>query len=225
MVTENQTETPGAAPGGEGAPLPATPPGGETAPKLELKEGAIFVDGKKMVKESDLMALKQSSESAAEKAQAAHVEAIDAKSLELSAALQNVADLNAKSKEALEKAQGLGATSDEEVARIKMELTDALTKVETLTADAGKALELKRALLVLQGFTADSLAEKTMTQLDSLEEAAKALAASRGGSVGNYAIGGGTGGAAPKTNIERAAEVIANTPQRGVREPVTSEQK
>lgn len=218
---ENQ-EVPGAAPGGEVAPPPVTPSVGDTTPKLEVKEGAIFIDGKKMVKESDLMALKQSSESAAEKAQTAHSEAIDAKSIELSAALQSVADLNAKFKEAQD-AQGKGATPDEEVARIKTDLADALTKVETLTATAGMALELKRALLVMQGFTADSLADKTMTQLDSLEEAAKALATSRGGNIGAYAIGGGVGGAAPKTNIERAAEVIAATPIRGVREPAPAQ--
>ena len=222
MGDPNENQEPGAA-GDPEVKAPASDPtkvAPPATPTMEYKDGAVFAGGKKMVKESDLMALKQSSETAAEKAQTAHSEAIDAKSLELSAAQTALADSNAKLTEARE-AQGQGATTDEEVARIKQERQDALDKVETLTTDAGKALELKRALLVIQySVPVDSLADKTMTQLDSFEEAAKALATSRGGGPGNYAIGGGAGGAAPKTNIERATEVIAGTPIRGVREPV-----
>ena len=210
--TENQKPGDAGDKGG-GAPPPVT------APKVELKDGATFVDGKKMVAESDLIAAKRSLETAAEKAQTAHSEAIDAKSLELSAAQTALADSNAKLTEAQE-AQGKGATPDEEVARIKQEREDALTKVETLSTDAGKALELKRALLVLQySVSADSLVDKTMQQLDSFEEAAKALTTSRGGGPGNYAIGGGAGGATPQTNLERAKQVLAVTDVRGVREP------
>lgn len=195
----------------------AAPP--VTVPKVELKDGATFVDGKKMVAESDLIAAKRGLETAAEKAQAAHNEAVDTVRVELSAAQTALADSNAKLKEAQD-APGQGADSAEEIAKIKQEREDALAKVESLSTDAGKALELKRALLVLQyNVPVDSLADKTMTQLDSFEEAAKALGASRGGGPGNYAIGAGSGGAAPKTNLERAAEVLANTPGTGVREP------
>lgn len=194
-----------------------------TTLKAEMKDGHVLVDGKKMVPESDLMALKQSSESALERAQAAHNEAIDAKGLELSAAQQQAADLNAKLTEA-QQAREAGATSGEEVARIKTELTDALGKVETLTTEAGKALELRRELMVTKySISADSLANKSMVELDSFEEALKALATSRGSSPGPYAVGGGLGGAAKMTEQERAAQVIANTPIRGVRnaEPAT----
>ena len=195
-------------------PTPATP---KVEPKFEAKEGSYFVDGKKMVAESDLIAAKRSLEGQLETQQTAHTQAVDTVNLELSDARKQVADLNAKVTEA-QGASGQGATSDEDVARIKQEREDALSKVETLTTEAGKALELRRALLVTQypGVTAESLADKDMKALDFFEEALKAVVTSRGG-VGQYAIGGGLGGSTPKTNMERATEVIANTPIRGVR--------
>lgn len=214
MTQENQEVKAGASSGDVQVPTPTPTP---TAPKVETKDGHILVDGRKMVAESDLIATKKSLESAAEKAQAAHNEAIDAAKLELSAAQQTVADLNAKHA-ASEQARQSGATTDEEVARIKQERDDALGKVVTLTVDAAKALELRRELLVMRySIPADSLANKTMSELDSFEEAAKALSTSRGGSPGPYALGGGLGGAAPMTDRERAAKVIASTPHRGVR--------
>jgi len=216
MTQENQDVKAGASSGDVQAP-PITPAPTPTPPKVETKDGHILVDGRKMVAESDLIATKKSLESAAEKAQAAHNEAIDAAKLELSAAQQSVADLNAKLT-ADAQARQSGATTDEEVARIKQERDDALKQVGTLTASAAKALELRRELLVTRySIPADSLANKTMQELDSFEEAAKALSTSRGGSPGPYALGGGLGGAAPMTPRERAAKVIASTPVRGVR--------
>lgn len=214
-MEETENQKPGDA-GNKGEVTPTPTP---TTPKVEIKDGATFVDGKKMVAESDLIAAKRSLESTAEKAQAAHNEAIDAKSLELASAQQSAADLNAKLTEA-KNAQGQGATTDEEVARVKQEREDALLKVETLTTEAGKALELKRALLILKySVSAESLENKTMQELDSFEEAAKALSVSRGSGPGPYAIGAGAGGVAPMTEMERAAKVIESTPIRGAREP------
>ena len=214
-MTENQTEIPGAA--GEPAVSTPTPDPAKAAPSttptMEYKDGAVFADGKKMVKESDLMALKQSSESAAEKAQAAHNEAVDTVRLELSTAQQALADSNAKLTEAQE-AQGKGATTNEDVARIEQERNDALAKVETLTVEAGKALELKKALLIAQypGVTVEKLADKTMTQLDSLEEALKAVSSTKGGGIGGYAVGGGLGAAVPQTDYERRQAALASAP-------------
>lgn len=208
-------------PGASGGPEPTTPPTPATTkaePKFEVKDGSYLVDGKKMVVESDLIAAKKSLETQLETQQSVHVQAIDTAKLELSAEQQKVADLTAKVTEA-EQARQAGTPSDEEVVRIKQELTDALGKVETLTTEAGRSLELRRALLVIQyGVTAESLADKDMKALDSFEEALKALATSRGGGPGPYALGGGVGGAAPQAPIDRAKEIIAATPQRGVRE-------
>ena len=109
--------------------------------------------------------------------------------------------------------------TDEEAAKVKQELEASKASIVTLTAEAGKALELKRANLVLQyGIVPDTIKEKNMTELDSFEEALKAVSTAKGG-VGNYALGGGSGDAAPMTAIERAAKVIEATPIRGVREP------
>ncbi len=72
--------------------------------------------------------------------------------------------------------------------------------------------------MVLQyGIAPDTIKEKTMPELDAFEEAIKAVSTARGGGVGPYAVGGGTGEAAPQTNIERAAKVLETTPVRGVR--------
>lgn len=215
MPNEGDQKT-GAA-GGEGDQTPPAPTTQNTGPKLEVKDGTVLMDGKKMVMESDLIAAKRSLESASEKAQQAHTEAIDTARLELSAEQKKVAELNAKVTEA-QNAPGQGATSDEDVAGIKQELTDALSKVETLTTESGKALELRRQLVVAQypGVTAESLANKTMQELDSFEEALKAISSSRGG-TGPYAVGGGLGQAAPLSEMDRAAKVLENTPVRGVR--------
>jgi len=217
-MTEGENQKPGTV-GSEGdVTPPITPEPIEPTAKVEVKDGKVLVDGKAYVAEHHLIAAKQGLETAAEKAQTAHNEAIDAVRLELSAAQQQAANLNAKLEEA-QNAQGKGATPDEEVARIKTELTDALSKVETLKVDADKSLELRRALLVIQyGITAESLAEKDMKALDSFEGALKALATSRGGGPGPYALGGGLGGVAQMTEQERAAKVLEATPVLGVRE-------
>jgi len=212
MTIENQGKDPGAA----GSPSPTSTPT-PAAPKVELKDGSILVDGRKMVAESDLIAAKLSLESKLEKAQAAHNEAIDTAKLELSAAQQQVASLNAELTEAKE-ASKTGATPDEEVARIKQDLANANNLVATLQTDAGKALEYRRALLAMQyPGVVDKLANKTMKELDSLEEALKALSTSRGGGPGNYALGGGGGQPHTMSEQERASKVIAATPVRGTR--------
>lgn len=214
MTIENQDPT-GAA-GNEGGETSPTTPAPKTEPKVEVKDGIVFVDGKKMVKESDLIAAKQSLESAAGKAQTAHNQAMDNIRLELSAAQQQVADLNAKLQKAQESAPGQGAT--EEVARIKQERDSALTRVETLTTEAGKALELKKSLLVAlyPGVTAEQLANKTMQELDSYEEALKAITTARGG-IGPYAKGGGLGQPIPMTDEDRRRKALESTPVLGTR--------
>jgi len=209
----------GAAPPPQGPTSPAGPTGtpGPASPNVEFKDGQVLVDGKKMVRESDLIAAKQSLGTQLETQQAAHTQAVDAARLELSAEQQKVADLNAKVTEL--EARPTGAVSDEEIAGVKQQLTDALAKVETLTAEAGQALELRRKLLAIEyGVSVDSLADKDMKALDSFEEALKAVATSRGGGVGPYAVPGAPGGAAPKTPMDRAKEILAATPPLGTRE-------
>lgn len=224
-VNENQTTDPtpepsGAA-GGQGSPDPAA----ALPPKVEFREGAVYMEvgGKsvKMVKESDLIAAKQSLETKLDTQQTAHSQAIDAKELELSDLRKQNATLNAKIKEA-PTAPGGGAISDEELARIKSENETVKNSLATVN---NQLLELRRANIILASggtVTQEQLADKTLEQLDSFEEALKALATTRGG-PGRYAVGGGGGAAVPQTDMQRATQILATTPVRGVREP--AEQK
>jgi len=201
-------------------PAAATPPP-EPAPvaptaKVEVKDGKVEVDGKKFVAESDLIAAKKSLETQMQTQQTAHEIAIDAAKLEVSEGQKQIATLNAKITEN-EQARQAGAVSDEDAAKVKQQLETAVSSIETLSASA---LELRRANLVLQyGVVPDTIKDKDMSALDAFEEALKAVSTARGGGVGPYALGGGTGEAAPQTDIERAAKVLENTPVRGVREP------
>jgi len=216
MTTENQAATGDS--GGEGGKAPpVTPPTTPTTPKVELKDGATFLDGKKVVLESDLIAAKNSLEGKLTQQQTAHEAAIDAAKLEASTAQDTIAQLNARIKET-EEARQAGTVSDEDAVKVKQELETAKGSIVTLTVDANRALELRRANLVLQyGVTPDTIKDKDMVALDSFEEALKAVSTARGGGVGPYAIGGGSGEAAPQTDIERAAKILETTPVRGVR--------
>lgn len=218
MEGENPTGASGNDGGQNPPPPPATPP--TTPPptdaaKFEVKDGVMTVDGRKMVYESDLIAAKKSLEQGAEQAQTVHNTAIDNAKVELSEANQQLAAANAKLQDS-EKARESGATSEEEVTRIKTDLEAATGRVGQLTT---AALEFRRALLALQyQIPADQLSEKDLTQLDSFEEALKAVATSRGG-PGNYATGGQGAGAVPQTNMDRAASILNATPVVGVRNP------
>lgn len=213
MSEENQDK--GASSGDEGSGA-ATTSATDTTPKLNTTDGVMKVDGKKVVYESDLIAAKKSLETAGEQAQTVHNDAIDKAKVDLSDTQQQLAAANAKLQE-YDKARTTGAEAQdtEATARAKQDTDAANSRVETAEA---KSLELRRANLVLQyQISAEQLAEKNMEQLDSFEEALKAIAASQGGGAGKYALGSGSGDAVPQTPLERASAVIANTPVRGVR--------
>ncbi len=213
METQNQ---PGASgnEGAEGTPptTPVTTP--PETPKYESKEGKMYLDGKEISYTSDLIAAKKSLEQRLEEQQTVHNTAIDKSKVEISEAQQAVAAANAKV-QTLEQASTTGAVSDEDAARSKQEIDAAKGSAEQAIA---KALELRRQNIILKSggaVTAEQLADKTELQLDSFEEALKALAQSRG--IGNYATGGTGAGAAPETPMDRAAKILANTPVRGTR--------
>lgn len=219
METENLGATPGAS-GSEPPQTPAGTPEPETKPaiveptaKVEIKEGKVTVDGKAFVAESDLIAAKKGLEGKLDAQQKAHDLAVDAAKLEVSTAQQEVATLNAKIMET-EEARKTGAVSDEDAAKVKQDLEASIASIEKLTAST---LEYRRALMVLRyGVAEDTIKDKTIPELDAFEEALKAVATAKGG-AGPYAIGGGTGEAAPATDMERAAKVLESTPVRGVR--------
>lgn len=204
-----------------GNPPAGTPPASNPpAPKVEIKDGTVLIDGKKHVPEHELMATKKSLQADLESAKAAHTADLDKVRTELSAAQTDVAKANA-ALETLRKAQGTGATSAEEVARIKAEAETAKT---ALTAAQTSGLDYRRKyIMTVYNIPADSdsgkgLMQKNATQLDSFEEALKALVGNKGSGPGGYAFaGGGSGSAQPQAPIDRAKAILAVTPIRGVR--------
>ena len=226
MGDKPEQNQPNDAPGNKGE-NPQQPPASQpNQPKIEVKEGMVLVDGKKYVKESDLIAAKESLQGQMEKSQQAHNEAVDKLSLQVSEANQKLAQANAALDEA-KKARSAGAMSDEDLAKVKQEAEAAKTSAATATTSA---LDYRRKyIMAVYRIPADSdagkkLAEKDMAQLDSFEEALKALSTGRGG-PGNYALDGGGGGATPVSAMDRAKALLANTPYRGVRNPPAQQNK
>ena len=188
-------------------------------PKVEVKDGVVLVDGKKFVAESDLIAAKKSLQGDIEKAQATHNEAVDKLRLQVDEANKNVATANAALEEA-KKARESGATSaPADVAKVKQEADAAkadLTKANTAVLDLRRRLIMTAYNISPTSDIGKKLSEKSLEQLDSFEEALKALNTGRGG-AGNYALGGGNGGAGEVSAMDRAKTILANTPVRGVR--------
>ncbi len=186
---------------------------------VTVAEGVLSLDGHKMVLESDLIAAKKSLESQAEQAQIVHNASIDTVKLEVSAAQQQAAALNAKVTE-LEHAREAGVASEADVTKLKTELETAKTQLNTANATV---LDMHRARIVLSSngaVTAEQLSEKSPEQLAAFEEALKTV--SRAGGPGAYVAGSGGGDITPETPMERAGRILAATPVRGVRTAETT---
>ena len=199
------------------APEAAPPAPSVPAPKFEVREGKWFIDGHAVVRESDLIAAKESLKRENESAQAVHGAAVDKLRLDLSEAQSASAAANAKVTQ-LEQARQSGVASQDsaEATRLKTELESAKKSAGEASASA---LDLRRQLIVSRypgQVNAEQLKDKTPAQLDAFEEALKALATSRGG-PGPYATGGGGSGTAPLSAMERARRILDSTPIRGTR--------
>ena len=218
MTDPNPTKD---APGGNTTVQPQTPQpkpdSTATAPKMEFRDGAVFVDGKKHVPEHQLIAAKENLQKQIESAQSTHNEAVDKLRLDVSAAQTELATANAALTEA-KKARTTGDISAEEMSRVKKEAEDA--KAALNTAKNSNLDYRRKYIMATYHIAADSdagkkLAEKTSDQLDSFEEALKALGGARPG-PGNYATGGSGGGATAPSPMDRAKALLAATPIRGV---------
>lgn len=155
-------------------------------PVFEIdKDGNWKVDGKKVVLESDLIAAKKSLEGDLKTAN----ENYNNTKLELDNANDSVRTLNEQLAEA-KKARASGEISEEEFSRIKGELETAKNSVTSLTTQVERTLEYRKALIVATyGVAPETIKDKDMEQLDSFEEALKAVATVKGG-PGPYALGG-----------------------------------
>lgn len=172
-------------------------------------------------KESDLLAVKGSREAAEARVKeietSSQAEAATRK-VELETAttgLETIRQekLQAEAKiEELEKKVGEGTGSAEELVKVKQELETAVKGGEGLTT---KVLEYRRQIMVATyGIPADSVKDKTLEQLDSYEEALKAVLATKG--TGNFAAGGGAGGGAtPEGKLDRAKRILAESEAAG----------
>jgi len=176
------------------------------------KDGTIIVkdDAGNLVryaKESDLLVVKGSKETAERKlqeAEDAHKVALEGVQTQLSEATNKLTQAEA-AKEQLEEKLTQSTGSIDELASTKQKLEDANKDVETLNT---KVLESRRKLVATTfSISPETVATKTTEQLDAFEDALKAVQAGKG--VGGYAIAPG-GGVTPATlsPIEQAKEEL-----------------
>lgn len=182
------------------------------------KDGTVVAkgtDGKeiRLVKESDLLAVKGGA--AAVEKRLKEIE--ETHKTELDSANAKVSDTSNRllvaeaAKEKLEEQLKQSATSAEDVAGIKKKLEEA---DKTVAALSQKVLESRRQLIITTfSIPAETVANKTLEQLDAYEEALKAVASAR--KVGPYALAGGGGGGAPESPMDRAKRIIAEAEAKG----------
>jgi len=184
------------------------------------KDGTISIKGEdekevRYALESDLLAVKGS----AETAEKTYKEAQKAHETEVSKANENLATSDQKRLQAEAKIESLeeqlkqgGVTSKDDLEKAQAELETARKSGEELTK---KTLDSRRQLMVATyGIPADSIAEKTLDELGNYEEALKAVLATKG--AGNFAIGGGGGGApTPEAPLDIAKKILAEAEAAG----------
>jgi len=165
------------------------------------KDGALIVtDGEtttRYTKESDLLTIKASRTELEKKLKdeaASHLAALEAASTTVEAHRQKVLQAEARIT-GLEEQLKLGGSKDE-LDKVKQELAAAKKVGEEL---GNKALGYRRAILVTAyGIPAATVENKSIEELDRFEEALKAVGGVK--NLGNYAAGGGAGGAAAQVS-------------------------
>lgn len=172
------------------------------------KDGTVVIKDSegadvRYVKEADLLAIKGSRDAAERKvrdSEATHTTAIETVRNETETFRQKALQAEAKIS-GLEERLAAGG-SKEELERVKQELEAAKTSGEGLS---NKLLGLRRTLITTTyGVPVATVEKKTLDELDTFEEALKAVIGAKG--IGNYAAGGGSGGNAltGKSPIELA---------------------
>ena len=172
------------------------------------------------VKETDLLAVKGSKESAVEKAASdakAAAEAASATPLKEANAALDIEKNKALQAEAritsLQEQIDKGGVSAEELTRLQGELATAKTSGESLGT---KYLELKRDVVMkTYNVPKETVEGKDLAALEVFEEALKAVIGDK--NLGNYAAGGGGGGAAAlqgKSPMELAQQAYAQSPNK-----------
>lgn len=172
--------------------------GNEVTGTVDEKDGALVItgeDGKatRYVKEADLLAVKGSRESiekAVKEAETARDTATRDAETKVEVERQKVLQAEARIS-SLQEQISQGGASTAELAKAKQELETAKKSGEEL---GNKFLELRRNVIVAAyGIPKETVDSKNLSELDLYEEALKAVLGTK--SIGNYAVGGGGGGA------------------------------
>lgn len=201
-------------------------PGGDGTQTYTVnKDGSFTINGAdgevRLVKEADLLAVKGSGaqslkdvedahKAAVKELEGSHKTALSEAGTKHSESHQEVLRLQARI-ETLEEEGKSGATSAEELTKVKQELETAQKAVGDSET---KVLEYRRQAIVT-GFNvpADTIKDKTSEQLDAFEEALKAIG-SKG--TGNYATAPGGGGAPiEELPLDRARRILADAEAKG----------
>jgi len=180
---------------------------------LDSKDGTVIAKDNKgvevrYVKESDLLAIKGSKESAIKDAETAKTQAIADATSKVEAEHQKVLQAEARVS-SLEEQIKQGGGSAAELVKAKADLEATKKSSEML---GNKHLELRRSVIVATyGIPITTVATKDLAALDLYEEALKAVIGDK--KLGKFAIGGGGGASAlqGKSPIELARDGYASS--------------
>jgi len=155
------------------------------------KDGSITVGEVKYVKESDLLAIKGSRDSLQDKLTAAEALGVKVTEADTKVAVANQERLKAEAKvESLTEEIKTHTGTTEQLKQLQAEL---VTAQEAGKSSATELLELRRTFIVSNyKVPPDTVKDKDLAGLAVFEEALKAVIGAHGG---NYAFGGGGGGA------------------------------
>ena len=160
---------------------------------------AVSTPEPRMVKESDLLVIKNQKEGLEHRLQ----ETESTHKSQVDKALQAQYASEAKVKTLEERLASISPLADEHP-KIKLQLETAQKSSEGLSK---KVLEYRMKLIATEyKIPVDTLANKTLEQLDLYEEALKAVGGTR---TGNFAVGGSGGSAAPESPTDRAKRTIS----------------
>ena len=188
----------------------------ELSGTVDEKDGTLTVrdtEGKEVryVKESDLLAVKESrksKEDVAREVESAKTAAIAEANTKIEAEHQKALQAEARVS-SLEEKIAEGGVDSAELAKAKAELEAAKKSSETL---GNKHLELRRSVITATyGVPKETVASKDLAALDLYEEALKAVIGDK--KLGNFAIGGGGGASAlqGKKPMELAIEAYSHS--------------
>jgi len=188
----------------------------ELSGTVDEKDGTLTVrdtEGKEVryVKESDLLAIKESrksKEDVAKEVESAKTAAIAEANTKIEAEHQKALQAEARVS-SLEEKIAQGGVDSAELAKAKAELEAAKKSSETL---GNKHLELRRSVITATyGVPRETVASKDLAALDLYEEALKAVIGDK--KLGNFAIGGGGGASAlqGKKPMELAIEAYSHS--------------